>query len=80
MFSVEWSREAVKELKKLDKTIAKRIVDKTDNIKDVPHHFLEKMVGTDMWKLRVGDYRVLIQIEEKNRVLFVVTIGGGYNE
>jgi mRNA interferase RelE/StbE len=106
MFSVEWSEEAVKQLKKLDKTIAnythlkvraytnftqyahpaseeagvpvkfvKRIVDKTDNIKDVPHHFLERMVGTDLWKLRIGDYRVLIQIEEKDKMLFVVTIG-----
>lgn len=75
MFSVEWSEEALKQLKKLDKTIAKRIVDKTDNIRDVPHHFLERMVGTDMWKLRIGDYRILIQIIEKGKKLFVVTVG-----
>ena len=75
MFSVEWSKEARECLKKLDRTTAKRLVEKTENIKETPYHFLRRMVGSDLWRLRIGDYRVLVQIDEVHKKLFVISLG-----
>jgi mRNA interferase RelE/StbE len=74
MFDVEWTKEAVQRLKKLENKPAKRIVEKIEGIKDIPLHFLERMVGTDLWKLRVGDYRVLIQLDNEHKKLYIVML------
>ncbi|HKZ56342.1 MAG TPA: type II toxin-antitoxin system RelE/ParE family toxin [Thermodesulfovibrionales bacterium] len=63
---VEWTKEAVEDLQKLDKSIAKRILNKIswfsqhfDNI--TPEPLSGELVGT--FKLRIGDWRVIYTIE-----------------
>lgn len=66
MPKVEWPKEAVEDLQKLDKSIAKRILNKIswfsqhfDNI--TPEPLSGELVGT--FKLRIGDWRVIYTIE-----------------
>lgn len=70
---VLWSREAVKVMKKLEKSISKRILKKIDLISDNPYPFMDKIITLDLWKVRVGEYRVIVKVEED--VMYVVTIG-----
>lgn len=60
-FVLIWSEQAVKELSKLEKDIAARIVNKMDYANSTNTLRLEKVEGKPFFKYRVGDYRVFIQ-------------------
>lgn len=69
-YSVEWDPKALKFLEKLPKNIAERILKKLDVIKENPFRYLEHYEG-DYYKLRIGDYRALIDINLKNKTLII---------
>ena len=56
------------------KEIAKRIIDKVERIKGNPFLFVEKLKGIDLYKLRVGDYRAILSIENGKMVIFVLEV------
>ncbi|MFQ6137107.1 MAG: type II toxin-antitoxin system RelE/ParE family toxin [Candidatus Hydrothermarchaeales archaeon] len=67
--------EGVKELRKLPRDVALRLVKKVDSLKDDPRRYLDKLRGDPGFKLRVGDYRALIDIEEKEKIIAVRVVG-----
>ncbi len=75
MWSVELSEEAFRDLSKLEKKIAERIVRKLEVAAKNPHRYLTRLVGHDDYKLRVGDYRVLVLLLHEKKVLFVQKLG-----
>ena len=74
-FKIEWSERAEAELSKLPKDIASRIVNKVDSIKLDPFHFLKHYEGEDVYKLRIGDYRALIDVDFSDKILKIQIIG-----
>ena len=74
-FTIYWSKQTERFLAKLPKEIAHRIVNKVNTIKDSPHHFLEHYEGEDFYKLRVGDYRLLVDIDMTEKVISVRVLG-----
>lgn len=74
-FEVSWSPRARKKLKKLDKVITTKIVKKVLSIKDNPSRYLGKLKDINAWSLRVGDYRVIIDVSLKNKEIEVLTLG-----
>ncbi len=74
-YAVKWRPKALAELRKLPKDIAERIVKRIDLAKDAPKHFLEKLVDDPGYKVRAGDYRVIIDILEKEKILVVRVVG-----
>lgn len=69
-YSIEWRSQAFKFLEKLQKNIAERILKKLDEVKEDPFRFLEHYEG-DYYKLRIGDYRMLIDIDFEKKILFI---------
>ena len=63
VYSVSWNPKSKKFLRKLPKEISRRIVLKVKFIKGNPFHHLEHYEGDDFYKLRVGDYRLLIDVD-----------------
>ena len=74
-YSVKWRPKVLDELEKLPKVVSKRIVRKIDSITEAPLHFLEKLVGDPGYKLRVGDYRVIIDVIENEKILAIRVVG-----
>jgi len=70
-FQVEWSPKASKNLAKLPKYLIERIFDKIDEVKEDPFRYLEHFEGQHFYKLRIGDYRALIDVDFQNKVLKV---------
>jgi mRNA-degrading endonuclease RelE of RelBE toxin-antitoxin system len=70
-YSIEWHPNVRDFLRKLPKEIATRLTKKIRSIKDDPFHFLQHYEGEKTYKLRIGDYRALIDIDFKDKVLFV---------
>ncbi|HLC97737.1 MAG TPA: type II toxin-antitoxin system RelE/ParE family toxin [Candidatus Nanoarchaeia archaeon] len=74
-YEIIWDRKTRDFLKKIHKEDAQRIIKKVNSIGEDPKHYLETLVDINAYKLRVGDYRVLIDIHEKERTLFIILIG-----
>jgi mRNA interferase RelE/StbE len=69
-FSVVWKPSPSKFLKKLEKEEADRILDKVELLRETPFRYLEHYEG-DYYKLRVGDYRALIDIDLNKKIIII---------
>jgi len=74
-YNITWDEKAREFLRKIHPPDAQRIIKKVNSIVDEPFHYLEILVDIKSYKLRVGDYRILIDVEENKRILSVVLIG-----
>jgi len=75
---VELSSAAKRDLRRLDKPVARRIVSRllwlAENVDAItPMPLKGEWAG--FFKLRVGDYRVLYEIVEEEPLIFVLRIG-----
>jgi len=72
-YAVTFARSARKELQSLPSAIAIRILDKIDLLSSEPRPPGSKKLSgpVSLWRLRVGDYRVVYEIDDKN---FIVDI------
>ena len=67
-YEIIWHPKAAKYVKKLPQHIAKRILDKFDEISVDPFRYLEHFEG-EGYKLRIGEYRALIDVDLQKRIL-----------
>jgi mRNA interferase RelE/StbE len=80
-WKIEIDAKAEKELGKLDKAVAKRITKflrERVAVLDDPRSIGEALVGPrlgDRWKYRVGDYRIIADIQDDVLVVYVVKVG-----
>ena len=74
-YQIVWDPKARDFLRKLNKPEAQRIIKKVNSIVDCPRHYLETLVDIAAYKLRAGDYRILIDLDETNKVISVILIG-----
>lgn len=74
-YEVKIKPKAIKQLKKLPKKIVDRILKKVVFVKDTPQSFMKKLESKDIWSLRVGDYRVLIDIYEDKKIVEIIKVG-----
>ena len=68
-FTIKWNPKPQKYLGKLPKDISIRIIEKLDKVIEDPFRYLEHYEGADVYKLRIGDYRLLIDIDFTSRIL-----------
>ncbi|MCU0851347.1 MAG: type II toxin-antitoxin system RelE/ParE family toxin [Candidatus Thermoplasmatota archaeon] len=74
MFSVIYDDVALYDLGKLEKKIRKRIFEKIHSTKENPFHYFEKLTARNEYKLRVGDYRIIADIDEKTKRISILFI------
>jgi mRNA-degrading endonuclease RelE of RelBE toxin-antitoxin system len=55
----------------LDRSVARRIVDRLERASTKPDHYFEKLVGSAERKLRMGDYRLLVALSPAEQVITV---------
>ncbi len=66
---------AQSQLEKLDKNIQERILDALERIRVRPYNFVKKLAGSPYFRLRVGDYRVVLDIRNDALIVFVIEVG-----
>ena len=74
MYTVIYDDEALQNLGKLEKKIRKRIFEKIHSTKENPFHYFERLTDRDEYKLRVGDYRVIAEIDEKIKRILILFV------
>jgi mRNA interferase RelE/StbE len=59
----------------MEKNIVKKITDKLEKIRDNPFLFVRKLRDSEFYRLRVGDFRVIMSIDRGKMVILVIEIG-----
>lgn len=75
MYNILFSLSAKKQLQKLDKKTQKHIIAVLERIRIRPERFVRKLIGDPGYRLRVGDYRVIMDIDKGNLLILVIKIG-----
>lgn len=72
MYSLVFDEKVLDYLEGLPKNISKRIFNKLKDTKENPHHFFVRLNNRSEYKLRVGDYRIIADIEDNKLVIYVI--------
>ncbi len=76
MYTIVFNPRAENQLKKLDKISQERILSVLDRIKIRPFsHDIKKLQGTNYYRARVGDYRLILDIKQNILIIVVIEIG-----
>lgn len=76
-YTVAFSKQSEKQFKALTKQVQSRLKPKIDALADNPRpHRVEKMEGADgLYRIRVGDYRIIYQIRDDVLLVLLLKIG-----
>lgn len=75
VYSIIWSESAARQLAKLDRSVARRILDRVQTLESNPLRNLRRLVGVPYYRLRVGDYRVIVEVTESRLIVLVLKVG-----
>lgn len=75
-YTVRILKKAKKELKSLHPEIHDRILEALIELRRNPRpHGVKKLKGADdLWRIRVGDYRVIYQISDRELVVLIIRV------
>ncbi len=76
-YSVELVRSARKELEALDDAVLQRVFRRLERLTEDPRPpGCRKLRGAhDLWRIRIGDYRVVYRIDDSRRLVEIRAIG-----
>ena len=79
-WTIEYDYRALKDLKKLDRTIQQEILDYMDTrvaTAEHPRRFGKPLRASKLglWRYRVRDYRIICEFQENRLVVLVVAVG-----
>jgi mRNA interferase RelE/StbE len=74
-FEIIWADSAVRQLRKLDRPVAKRIFEAVGKLREGPRRWLTRIVNSPYYRLRVGDYRVIVDVHESKLRVLVLKVG-----
>ncbi|MFP4523484.1 MAG: type II toxin-antitoxin system RelE family toxin [Candidatus Nanoarchaeia archaeon] len=75
MFEIEFVAETKKFLKKIPLKDKKRIIASIERCRIRPFPHVKKLVGCPYFRLRVGKYRIILDIQSKKLIILVLEIG-----
>ena len=75
MFEVLLTETFAREFKTLETTLRKRIKKKLENIRQNPLQYFERLSGQELFKLRIGKYRIIAQISIGQKKITLLSIG-----
>ncbi len=75
-YKVQILPNVLKKLKKIDWTNQLRIIDAINALEEDPRpHGCKKLRSREVWRIRVGKYRIIYEIQDNNLIVLVVRIG-----
>jgi len=76
-YAIEFKPAAFRQLEKLPREVQERIAVKIETLRNDPFPAgCKKLFGLpDLWRVRVGDYRVIYQVRRGMLLILVLTVG-----
>jgi len=75
MYELIFDDKAVGHIEKLDIKSRERIINKIISTKNRPYRFFQKLTYREGYRLRVGNYRVIADIDEKSKKIIIIEMG-----
>lgn len=75
MYEIVLSDKSKEQLRKLPNEIKDRIGIVFERIKIRPHHFVKRLSGSPYFRLRVGKYRIILDIQNNKLIIYVIDLG-----
>lgn len=75
-YQIEWKPSALKELKRIDKTIVPRIVDTVQSLASNPRPSgVRKIKGASrLFRVRVANYRIVYEVIDEKLLIHIVRV------
>ena len=75
-YRIEWKPSALRELKKLDRQVIRRIIDAIESLSSDPYpRGIKKLYGSEhTYRLRIGDYRVIYEVFTSHLLIEIVRV------
>ena len=73
-YEIIWSPKAAGQMRSLDRSVAKRIHEKVDRLYQNLERYVEKLVRYPYYRLRVGDYRVILDIKHESVRILILKV------
>ena len=73
-FRVLWTRRAVKDLKRLSRKEAARIIKAVEESSTNPFRYFRKLSSLPLYSLRVGNYRAIALIDTSKRTVTILVV------
>jgi mRNA interferase RelE/StbE len=74
-FKVLLHPKAAKEPQKTEKNIRTRLIENTKQLRENPDKIGKPLKQSDFWSLRVGDYRVIYEIDPSKNQVVILFVG-----
>ncbi len=75
MYSVRLTETSKRFLKKLDKKYSDIVLNKIYSLRENPFRYLKRLHGEKLWRLRIGDYRAVVDVIISANKIIVIRIG-----
>jgi mRNA interferase RelE/StbE len=75
VYTLKFTQVAEKQLTKLDIELQVRILAVLERIRIRPFHYVKKLVGTENSRVRVGEYRIIVYIEQSELLILIIDVG-----
>ena len=70
-YSIRLHPKVARFLKKAGHQLADRLTTRLRRLQEQPFRYLEHYGGEGVYKLRLGEYRALIDVDQSRRIIFV---------
>ncbi|MDP2628908.1 MAG: type II toxin-antitoxin system RelE/ParE family toxin [Nanoarchaeota archaeon] len=74
-YKIVWDKKTKEAIQKFPFVISSRIYKKINELVEEPFSKIRRLKGINAFKLRVGDYRVILSIDVQNKIICVLKIG-----
>ncbi len=76
MYRIELRRRAQRALDRLPKTHFQAVVEAIKELAQTPKlRGVEKVKSTGLWRIRLGDYRIVYGVDDNRRIVTIVRLG-----
>ena len=78
MYEVVFTKQALRSLRRIPRNIVMLIREKLEQLAEdpyAPNNNVTKLVGRPGYRLRVGDWRVIYELQDGQLILLVIKIG-----
>jgi len=75
MYEIIFTEQAKKQLTALDPAVRQRIGSAIERIKIRPHSFIKRLYNSKYYRLRVDNYRLILDIHDNQLIVYIIEIG-----
>lgn len=77
LYTVKFTHHAARSFRKLSRDVQTRLSPSIESLKDNPRPpGSEKLKGSDdAYRIRVGDYRILYEVRDKELIVYIIETG-----